>query len=413
MGGGLAACLLATGATQCSSNELGRLRANVRGDMQFAGVARARWDRALDDVCGDGALTPKGADSVDRWPYLQQVTSNSAELLWSASPPTADEVVVEISRPDGTPIDTVNARVDPGGSARKGRQYIAKLEGLPANEIVCYRIVGPDGVWVDSTGFRTAPPSDADTPVRFIALGDLGKRTSDQFAVLEQLKTVEFDFAIITGDLAYDWGELGELESNFFGVYRELMSQVPFFVASGNHEYGTDDAEPFRQVFSLFRNGGPGGEERWYSFDWGPVHVVVLDTEQVGDVQAHWLDNDLATHDRPFTVAVAHRPPYSSGEHGSELDVRETFSPIFERHAVELVLLGHEHNYERTQDIGGVTYVVTGGGGRGTRPVDASEFTAVADQVAHFVYLEVKGGQLRLVAIDATGQEFDSWATQP
>jgi Icc-related predicted phosphoesterase len=415
VGGALVVCVFATGATKCGDlNEQGYLRASVRGDMAFAGVERGPWDLALDEACGSAGLTDAGRATLDRWPYLQKVTDTSAEILWSAAVTgeTADEIRVELSNPDGTSIGSVHALADPDGDARTGLQYVAQLEGLPTNAIVCYRIVGPDGTWVEPTGFRTAPAPGSDQPVRFVALGDLGKRTSDQFAVLQQIETVEVDLALITGDLAYDNGELGELEDNFFGVYRELMAQVPFFVASGNHEYNTDDAAPFRRVFSLFENGGPEGTERWYSFDWGSVHFVVLDTEQVGDTQVKWLDEDLAANDLPFTVAVAHRPPYSSGHHGSERHVRKAFSPVFERHGVQLVLLGHEHDYERTKDLDGVTYVVAGGGGRGTRPVGESDFTAVSDRVAHFVYVEADSDGMRLVAIDATGQEFDSWATK-
>jgi hypothetical protein len=75
---------------------------------------------------------------------------------------------------------------------------------------------------------------------------------------------------------------------------------------------------------------------------------------------------------------------------------------------VELVLAGHVHNYERTRPIDGVTYVVTGGGGRGTREVAESEFTAYSARVAHFVHVTIAGETMRLVAIDATGQPFDA-----
>jgi hypothetical protein len=90
--------------------------------------------------------------------------------------------------------------------------------------------------------------------------------------------------------------------------------------------------------------------------------------------------------------------------------VRNTFTPIFEAHGVPLVLLGHDHNYERTKPIRGVVYVVTGGGGRGTRAVGIADFTAVSDRVAHFVWVEADAASMRLVAIDGTGQAFDSVA---
>src|SRR5690606_58462 len=105
---------------------------------------------------------------------------------------------------------------------------------------------------------------------------------------------------------------------------------------------------------------------------------------------------------------VGHRPPYSSGHHGSDLTIRNLFSPVLARHGVDLALFGHEHHYERTNCIDGVTYIITGGGGRGTRPVDTSDFTAVASQVAHFLYVEVEDRTLTVHAIDGSGQEFDN-----
>ena len=85
--------------------------------------------------------------------------------------------------------------------------------------------------------------------------------------------------------------------------------------------------------------------------------------------------------------------------------------PIFEEHAVDLVLTGHDHDYERIVPRHGVNYVVTGGGGRGTRPMgQPRDFTAFAQSVLHFVYVEVEGNRLLLHAIDATGEEFDQLA---
>jgi hypothetical protein len=160
-----------------------------------------------------------------------------------------------------------------------------------------------------------------------------------------------------------------------------MLRSFPVFPVAGNHDYKTDDAGPFREVFALPENGGPEGTERWYSFDWGDVHFVAIDTERVGPKQAAWLDADLADNQLPWTVVFAHKSPYSSGSHGSDRNVREVFGPILEFHRVPLMLAGHDHNYERSEQINGVTYVVTGGGGRGTRAVGRSEFTAFSHDV--------------------------------
>ena len=74
----------------------------------------------------------------------------------------------------------------------------------------------------------------------------------------------------------------------------------------------------------------------------------------------------------------------------------------------QLVIAGHDHNYERTKPQNGVTYLVTGGAGRGTRSVGESSFTAFAERVAHFTYFVLEGDELTLYAIDASGEVFDT-----
>lgn len=392
-------------SASCGINRQGYVRAQTTGDLTHVGVAPGPFDARQVDACGPGGPAPDSA--FDRWPYLQRVETDRLELLWTTRASTDFRVV--ITDPDGRALASARAMVDTAASPpSSARQYVARLDGLPAGSTLCYQVVTGSGThWTRPTGVMTAPVG-RDATVRFVALGDLGKRSPDQYAVARQIRSVSFDFMLVTGDVAYDSGKRRELEAYFFDVYPDILRTIPVFPASGNHDYRTEDARPFREAFSLFDNGGPHGTERWYSFDWGPVHVAVLDTEIRETVQAEWLDDDLAGHDRPWTVVAAHRPPYSSGRHGSDDDMRELFVPIFERHDVALVLGGHDHHYERTRETGGVVYVVTGGGGRGTRKTGTSDFTALSARVAHFVWLEATATSLRMVAVDATGQQFDS-----
>jgi acid phosphatase type 7 len=392
----------------CSSNELGYLAAPEGGDMTHAPAPRARFDTRQRAACGPGGVTEAGAAAFVRRPYVQKVTADSAEIVWATV--SGEPVRVEVR--DGGGALVAQAQAERVTNGDTGLQ-VARLSGLVPDTTHCYQILG-DSAWTEPTGMRTAPRSGVAAPVRFAVFGDVGKRSSDQFAVLEQIESVEFDAALITGDLAYEDGTRAELQKNFFDVYAELMARTAFFPATGNHDYCTDEAQPFRDAFFLFENGGTDGPEgsygieRWYSLDWGDAHIVVLDTQKVGDVQARWLERDLAANTLPWVIVVGHRPPYSSGSHGSAMDVRERFSPLFERYGVDLALFGHEHNYERTESIGGVTYVITGGAGRGTRAVGTSGFTAFSARVAHFVYLTIEADVLRLYAIDATGRDFDT-----
>jgi hypothetical protein len=397
--------LLSVSLSGCMTNLNGRTSVESLGDVSaWPLAARNSADKPFVDACGaDPGLTSRGEREIRRPPYLQQVTTRSALLLWTS----ATSAEVDITTPAGLPVATVTAVADRTARPRRGHQLIAHLQRLEPATLYCYQIRRGREPLTTRIGFRTAPEAGASTPIRFAAFGDSGDGGADQEAVRRQLRTVPMDLIVHVGDIAYPKGALRELESRVFAMYPELFRSLAIFPVAGNHEYRTAGAAPFREVFALPENGGPAGRERWYSFDWGDVHFVALDTERIGREQAAWLERDLSRNALPWVVVYAHRPPFSSGAHGGDASFVRWFVPILERHAVPLVLVGHEHHYERFRPRNGVTYVITGGGGRGVRPVRPSASTAFAAAVLQFVLVEIEGDTLALHAIDATGREFD------
>jgi hypothetical protein len=385
----------------CQTNQSGHTGAIKSGDTSRP-ATRGSPVAELRAACDDGALTAAGAE-IRRQPYLQQVTSSSARIGW-VTVLQADERV-EVTAPDGVPVALALAETEASALREVGeRQMWAHLDGLSPDTIYCYVLRDDVKQLTQRTGFRTAPAADSNKPIRFMAFGDSGGGGSDQYALLEQMFTVPYDLVVHTGDLAYDSGTIGQFEDNVFGVYVDILRNIALFPAAGNHEYDTLQGAPFREVFAL-----PGdGDEKWYAFDWGQVHFAALDTESDYMTQAAWLDRELATTTLPWKIVYLHKPLYSSGTHGSDLALRAALAPIFERHHVQLVLSGHDHDYERIIPQKGVAYVVTGGGGVGTRSVGSSSFTAFSEDVIHFVYAEVGSDELVLHAIDATGAEFDA-----
>ncbi|MCA1719103.1 MAG: metallophosphoesterase [Actinobacteria bacterium] len=151
----------------------------------------------------------------------------------------------------------------------------------------------------------------------------------------------------------------------------------------------------------------PEDTGRYYSFDWANAHFVALDSElyyddEGGDSerQKAWLERDLGETRQPWKFVFFHRPPYSSSEHGSDLVVREDLEPTLARHGVDVVFSGHDHDYERTVQIKGVTYVVTGGGGKDLYEAGESEWTAFSRSAPHAVRVRVDGDCLRLEAVE-------------
>jgi len=343
-------------------------------------------------------MTQAANGVIVRPPYIQNVTARSAAVGWVTTGSTDEYVTISTS--DGGALGAITASPEGGTRAGELQQWTTLADLEPATTY-CYGVAN-DAELTRRTGFRTAPAAESDEPVRFLAFGDSGAATSDQLALRDQMFEFPYQLILHTGDMAYESGTLQQLQDNLFAVYGQLFKNLPFFPAPGNHDYKTADGAPFREVFSL------PGSERFYSYDWGRVHFVALDTEADYASQALWLDQDLAATTQPWKIVYMHRPPFSSGTHGSDSGGQKFFVPLFEKHHVQLVLAGHDHDYERIKPRNGVAYVVTGGGGEGTRIVGTSSFTAFSDDVIHFVYVEVGAAELVLHAVDATGVEFDS-----
>jgi acid phosphatase type 7 len=385
----------------CQTNESGKLSA-LKGGPSDRPMQRISPLESLQAACGNGTPTGAGERVVQRAPYLQQVTATSAMFGWVAQ---VDGAHVEVTTIDRKPVALASAEAQANTLRRTGEQQLwAQVDSLAPGQIYCYSLWNGGEQLTMPAGFRTAPSADSPEPIRFLALGDSGGGGSDQYALLEQMHTVPYDLMLHTGDIAYDNGSITQFDDNVFGVYADLFRSIPFFPAAGNHDYETMQGAPFREVFALPGDSG----EQWYSFDWGRVHFVALDTEASYSQQAEWLDRDLASSSAPWKIVYLHRPMYSSGTHGSDEGLRKTLAPVLERHRVQLVLAGHDHNYERTTPQRGTTHVVTGGGGVGTRSVGTSSFTAFSEDVIHFVYAEIGVDELVLYAIDGTGKEFDA-----
>ena len=154
--------------------------------------------------------------------------------------------------------------------------------------------------------------------------------------------------------------------------------------------------------------------ERWYTFDYGNARFVCLQVDGSArftpySEQYAWLEETLATNVQPWLFVGFHVPPYTSVYDRLEGTVRRTLTPLFERYGVDVVLNGHKHNYERNE-VNGITYVVTAGGGAPLYAMQEREPTQAAFALAHhFVLLEIDGHHLRAMAISSAGEVLDEF----
>ncbi|MEV0717011.1 metallophosphoesterase [Asanoa sp. NPDC050611] len=223
----------------------------------------------------------------------------------------------------------------------------------------------------------TDPP--APTGVVLAGAGDIASCAStDDSRTADLLDTIPGEVFTL-GDNAYNNGTAQEFADCYgptWGRHRARTRPV-----IGNHEYNTPDARGYFDYFGAAA-GKPG--EGWYSYDAGAWHVVVLNSNcdvvrggcGAGSPQDSWLRADLAAAAKRTgcTVAMWHHPLFtSSAAHGPTTAVRPLYQTLYDN-GVELLLTGHNHQYERfapqtpagaRDDQRGVREFVVGTGGGG------------------------------------------------
>ena len=250
--------------------------------------------------------------------------------------------------------------------------------------------------------------AEAQDTVRFLAVADTGSGDANQRAVGQQMalahKRRPVDLVVLGGDNIYPSGDLSMVESTFQRPYAELLrAGVPFHAVLGNHDIRTANGVP-QVAYKPF-----GMKGRYYNLRRGPVEFFMLDTNGNADWQRQisWLRAVLAQSRAPWKVVVGHHPIYSSGFYGNDPHLAAKLTALMRRHGVQLYINGHEHNYERSKPIQGITYLVVGGGGASLRPVLATNQSARAASVFSFAEITASPVELKLWAWDKNGQPID------
>lgn len=249
---------------------------------------------------------------------------------------------------------------------------------------------------------RNDPPQ-----VRLAVAGDVGTGGEAELATARAMDDLEeaqsFDALLLLGDNAYPDGDPDRLPQVVFDPFAGVLDgETQLLAVLGNHDVRNDNAD--RHVAAI------GMPARWYATRIGDALIVSLDSTSPTDPdQLAWLEQALTDSDATWKIATMHHPPYSAGYHGSSTDVRNSFAPIFEHHGVQLVLAGHDHDYQRSQPIAGITYIVSGGAAK-LRPTNHDSFTAVAWSTHHFLDLAIWPDRIKGRAVNQQGRTIDTFA---
>ncbi|MCF8461037.1 MAG: metallophosphoesterase [Flavobacteriales bacterium] len=339
------------------------------------------------------AILVADAQTVTRGPYLQFPTSSSMKVMWRTDSATPSRVyygptlatVMDNQIEDAMAV--INHTVNITGLETFTEYYFAVSDGSTV-------LAGAD----DNHKFRTSPEIGTVQPISAWFIGDFGKGNDKQMDVKNSfLEHIDGDFPDMwcwLGDNVYQDGTDQEYSEKVFGDvygYQELFTRIPFMACPGNHDYGSvldlltganppDHDGPYYDIVDVPTNGEMGGVpsdyELYYSFDYGNVHFMSLNSE-IGSVTPlqpswdwtgtnpifpfngspfiDWINADLQANDKPWVVAYIHQPPFTDGSHESGAfyevymqAVRENILPILESYGVDVLLAGHSHVYERS-----------------------------------------------------------------
>ena len=307
------------------------------------------------------------AQSVNRGPYLQLQAEDSIIVRWRTDVETDSVVRYGLDSAELGSIASVDG---------PRTEHSVQLTGLNPVTQYFYSVGdSSDPLAGDSSYFfSTAPVIGTPDPTRFWVIGDPGTANADARAVRDAFKTWSLsspaDFMIFLGDNAYNDGTDAEYQTAVFDTYPVLLRQLPAWSTLGNHDgHSADSATqsgPYYDIFELPTAGEVGGlasgTEAYYSFDYGEIHFICLDSydtdRSIGGNMLQWLEGDLAFNDKPWVIAIWHHPPYTKGSHDSDtegrlIDMRQNALPILEAWGVDLVMSGHSHSYERSYLLDG------------------------------------------------------------
>ena len=202
------------------------------------------------------------------------------------------------------------------------------------------------------------------------AAGDIaGSGTGDE-ATARLLDSIAPTAVLTTGDNAYENGTLAEFNSFYhptWGRHRAVTHPVP-----GNHEYHTAGAAGY---FDYFGAAAGDRSRGYYSYNIGAWHLIALNSEiahDAGSAQVAWLKSDLAASTAKCTLAYWHKPRFTAGNYSDFTQYTPFWQALWDANA-DVVLAGHDHNYQRYAPLNpagiidsarGLREFVVGTGGR-------------------------------------------------
>jgi hypothetical protein len=344
-----------------------------------------------------GAPAGHAADLMGKQPYLVYPGDpTQMQVLWQLTDVATSTLAWGT---DTTCALGSAANAEYGGD----HQHAWTIEGLTPATMYQYRVT-TNGVAYRGS-FRTAPNAWA-TKLKFLAYGDTRTypATHNQVAGA-MLSSIAADpdyqsLSLFMGDYVTSGITESSWTTEFFDPaltnLRRLMASLPLQGTMGNHE-GTGAL--FVKYFPF-----PFISGRYWSFDYGPIHVTVVDqytSYAPGSPQLQWITDDLARTKKTWKFILLHEPGWSAyGGHPNNTVVQAYLQPLCLQYGVSIVFGGHNHYYARAA-VNGVQHLTTGGGGAPLEVPDIfMPYIVASSRTNHHCTLAIDGDTLRFKAFN-------------
>jgi hypothetical protein len=300
-------------------------------------------------------------------------------------------------------------------------QHTHTLSGLTPGTKYFYRVSSnATNKDYQHSGSFTAAPSEQTENVKFLVYGDTRSFPADHDAVAAgMLSLISSDSSYQTmllaaGDLVSAGRDESSWTNEFFDPtysnIQEVLATFAYQSSVGNHELAGTDGDLFAAYFPYPYESGETGY--YWSFDYGPVHVSVVNqyiAYSEGSDQLVWLEADLASTEKPWKFILFHEPGWSAGGHANNADVQNYIQPLCEAYGVSIVFAGHNHYYARAK-VNGVQHITTGGGGAPLYAPDAGyPNIKSAAAVHHYCKVSISKNVLKYEAVEPDGTVIDSF----
>jgi predicted phosphodiesterase len=329
-------------------------------------------------------------------PYTQNVTQTSITIIWETDIPTATNLV-EYG-------ETVSYGYMKNGDAGISHHEITITCDFPMGH---YKVISDNQ---ESKDYEFSLISSSLEQFTFVVFGDSRSNRDIRRMVSNQVNTESPDFVIHSGDMVDNGNSWSEWQK-WLADSMPLLQNSTMFGTRGNHE---EDGEYYSRVFTP-----PIDKDCWYSFDYGPCHFVIIDDnvpyEEESD-QYHWLETDLSFTEKPYKIAVQHEGMYCAGGHNSNMNLRQSLEPLFNQYGVQIVFSGHNHFYQRTEEINGTIYITTAGAGAPLYTPGDAWFVNYSKKAYHYCAVNISSitGTMHISArYGNNGTQFDEYLLCP